>query len=72
MSAAYQITSEQDDIVIRFPRHFIDEQELSKLLDYLELEAIRRRSELSEDDAATLVGDIQHGAWQQVKHLFVE
>lgn len=72
MSTAYQITSDQEDIVIRFPRRFIDEQELSKLLDYLELEAIRRRSELSEDDAATLVADIQQSAWQQVKHLFVE
>lgn len=72
MSTAYQITSDQEDIVIRFPRRFIDEQELSKLLDYLELEAIRRRSELSEEDAAALVADIKKGAWQQVKHLFVE
>jgi hypothetical protein len=72
MSSAYQIMSDQDDIVIRFPRRLIDEQELSKLLDYLELEAIRRRSELSEEEAAKLVTDIKQEAWRQVKHLFVE
>ena len=72
MSIAYQISSDQDDIVIRLSRHFINEQELTKLLDYLELEAIRRRSKLLPEDANILAGEVQQGAWQQVKHLFVE
>ncbi len=72
MSIAYQIFSDQDDIVIRLSRRFINEQELTKLLDYLELEAIRRRSKLSPENADMLAADIQQGAWQQVKHLFVE
>ncbi len=72
MSIAYQISSDQDDIVIRLSRRFINEQELTKLLDYLELEAIRRRSKLLPEDANILAGEIQQGAWQQVKHLFVE
>lgn len=72
MSTTYQITSDQDDIVIRLPRGFVDEQELSKLLDYLELEVIRRRSQLSDEEAATLVADVKQSAWQQVKHLFEE
>ena len=70
MSIAYQISSDQDDIVIRLSRRFINEQELTKLLDYLELEAIRRRSKLLPEDANILAGEIQQGAWQQVKHLF--
>jgi len=72
MSIAYQISSDQDDIVIRLSRRFINEQELTKLLDYLELEAIRRRSKLLPEDANILAGEVQQGAWQQVKHLFVE
>ncbi len=72
MSIAYQISSDQDDIVIRLSRRFINEQELTKLLDYLELEAIRRRSKLLPEDADVLAGEVQQGAWQQVKHLFVE
>jgi hypothetical protein len=72
VSSTYQITTDQDDILIRLPRRFIDETELVKLLDYLELEAIRRRSQLTESDAATLAAEVRQAAWQQVKHLFKE
>jgi len=72
MSAIYEINSDRDAIIIRLPRGLMNEQELSKLLDYIEMEAIRRQSQLSEEDANTLANEIQEGAWQQVKHLFVE
>ncbi len=72
MSAIYEINSDRDEIIIRLPRGLMNEQELSKLLDYIEMEAIRRQSQLSEEDANTLANEIQWGAWQQVKHLFVE
>jgi hypothetical protein len=72
MNTVYQITKEQEDIVIRFPSQSIDEAELTRLLDYLTLESIRRRSQISEEQAAYLVQDIKEGAWQQVKHLFME
>jgi hypothetical protein len=72
MRTTYGITTDQDSIVIRLPRQLADEEALAKLLDYLELEAIRRRSELSQEDAASLTKDAKQGAWQQVKHLFEE
>ncbi|HMB94054.1 MAG TPA: hypothetical protein VKP65_24610 [Rhodothermales bacterium] len=72
MGAAYQISTEQDDIVIRLSKADTDEASLMKLLDYLELESIRRRSQLTEEDAALLAQEIKGQAWQQVKHLFEE
>jgi hypothetical protein len=36
MNTTYQITTDQDDIIIRFPRRLVDEVELARLLDYYE------------------------------------
>ena len=41
----------QENIMIRLPRELMDEKALEKLLDYLEFEAIRRRSQLTKQDA---------------------
>jgi hypothetical protein len=70
MSNTYEITTEQDSIVIRLPKRAADEEVLMKLLDYLELEAVRRRSRLTKEDAKSLAKEIKQGAWQQVRHLF--
>jgi len=40
----YDITLEDQDIVVRFNRNIIDPDRVTKFLDYLELEAIRKRS----------------------------
>lgn len=48
----------------------MDEAALIKLLDFLEFESIRRRSQLTEENAALLAQEIKGRAWQQVKHLF--
>jgi hypothetical protein len=71
MPTTYQITADQDTIIIRLPREMADVEELAALLDYLELEAIRRRSQLTPKEARYLAQDVKKGAWQQVKHLFV-
>lgn len=68
----YEIMTDQDDIIIRLPRQVADEETLAKLLDYLELEAIRRQSALTPEDAASLIQEVKHSAWQQVKQLFKE
>lgn len=70
MNATYQIMTEQDDIIIRFPRRLVDEVELARFLDYMEMEAIRRRSRLSPDEATALAKTVNRTAWEQVKHLF--
>lgn len=70
MSTAFRIAPEQGDIVIRLPKGSVDEEQLMALLDYLELETMRRRSELSSEDAERLARDVNQGAWQQVRDLF--
>ena len=72
MSLAYEITTDREDIVIRITRQATNRDSLMKLLDYLELEAIRSQSQLTEDSAKSLAGDIAQSAWLQVKHLFKE
>jgi hypothetical protein len=70
MSLAYELTGDQENIMIRLPRELVDEKALEKLLDYLELEAIRRRSQLTKQDADNLASDVKQAAWQKVKDLF--
>jgi hypothetical protein len=72
MNTPYTITKEKDNIVIRVPSQMVDEASLVKLLDYLELESVRRRSQLTGADAAGLANEVKQNAWQQVKHLFKE
>lgn len=72
MNTTYQITNDEDDFIIRFPRQLLDEVELMRLLDFMEMESIRRRSQVSAAEADSLVGSIKQGAWQQVKALFTE
>jgi len=68
--SGFRVTTDEDSFVIRLPRAETDEQTLAKVLDYLELEQLRRQSRLSRDDAADLATEVERGAWQQVKPLF--
>ncbi len=72
MSTTYEITTDPDSIVIKLPRHATDRESLEKLLDYLEIESLRRHSKMTEEEANQLAEEVKQGAWQQVKHLFEE
>jgi hypothetical protein len=50
---SYSISVEERDIVVRFNRSCIDLDALSRFLDYVELEAIAKRSKLTEEQAAS-------------------
>lgn len=62
---AYRIDIEEQDIVVRVRRDVLDREEVSRFLDYLELESIRRRSQLSEADAAAIAQEIDRAAWKR-------
>ena len=70
MNLAYKVTGDQENIIISLSRESVDQKALEKLLDYLELESIRRRSQLTEPDAENLISDVKQAAWQKVKSLF--
>jgi hypothetical protein len=72
MSSTFEITADQDNFHIRVSKQDTDERTLAKLIEYLEFDAIRRRSQLTESQASELAADVKQAAWQQVKHLFVE
>lgn len=69
---SYQINIEKRDIVLRFRRDVIDETTLGKFLDYLELEFIRKRSKLTEEQAAELAREIDKSVWENIKEAFLE
>lgn len=67
---AYRIDFDDRDLVVRVSREAIDADQMSRFLDYLELESIRRRSDLSEEDARTLAAEVDRTAWERIRgHL---
>ena len=69
--AMYNITVDNQDIIVKFDRELMDRDTLSKFLDYLELETIRKRSNLTEEQAATLAEEIDRDVWSKIKQKFV-
>ena len=70
-NALYNITVDNQDIIVRFNRDIIDQDTLSKFLDYLELETIRKRSNLTVEEATTLAEEIDRDMWSKIKQKFV-
>ncbi|MBX3054652.1 MAG: hypothetical protein KF753_24490 [Caldilineaceae bacterium] len=70
MPIAYQLTTEANEIVLRMPRKIVDEEFLNRLLAYLEVETLRRQSQMTAAEAEGLLRDIKQSAWEQVQHLF--
>lgn len=64
---AYSIDIQDRDIVVRLRRDVLGREEVSRFLDYLELESIRCRSELSAADAAALAAEINKGVWERTR-----
>ncbi len=69
--AQYTVSAEANDYVVRVSRDLIERDDLARILDAMMLHAIKRRSQLSEEEIAALAGEVKHGAWERVKHLFV-
>ena len=69
---SYKINVEKRDIVVRFRRDMIDQSVLGKFIDYLELESIRKRSQLTEAQAAELAAEIDRSVWENIKTAFAE
>jgi hypothetical protein len=66
-SEAYTISVEDQEIVIRLNEDMVDQEVLTKLLDYIELESIRRRSKLDEAEASALAAEVDSNAWENIK-----
>ena len=69
---AYEIERDDGGLIVRVNEDFFTRDEVSRFLDYLTLESIRKRSQLTEEDAETLADDVKTAAWERVRHLFPE
>ena len=69
-SETYSITREDEEVVIRVNGDMVDQEALTKLLDYLELESIRKRSKLTEAQAAVLAAEVDGNIWENTKEKF--
>jgi hypothetical protein len=69
--ALYNITVDNQEIVVRLNKDTIDRDTLTKFLDYVELETTRKRSNLTVEQAATLAEEIDSDVWSKIKHKFV-
>ncbi|MDZ7951654.1 hypothetical protein [Nostoc sp. DedQUE09] len=69
--STYNITLDGQNLIIKFNKNILDQESLSKFLEYLELETIRRRSHLTEEQATALADEIDRDTWLKIKHKFV-
>lgn len=65
---AYQIDSSGTEVVVRFSRERMSDEQISRFLDYLALEEIRQRSELTEEAAAEFADEIDRAVWEKNRH----
>ena len=67
----YEITLDNEDIIVKIDRNLISQERMTKFLDYLELEIIRNRSQLSETDAENLADQINREIWSNIQDKFM-
>jgi hypothetical protein len=71
MNGLYSVANERDEIVVRFKKSMFDSDEIARFLEYLELESIRRRSQLTQAQANTLADEIDLAGWNNLKSTSV-
>ncbi|NEQ04756.1 MULTISPECIES: hypothetical protein [unclassified Moorena] len=63
----YNLSVDDQTIIIKIDKTAIDYQQLTQLLNYLELKSISQRSQLTEEVAAELANEIDSTVWSKVK-----
>jgi hypothetical protein len=60
---AYSVGVEDQQIVVRLKSGMFDRESVVRFLDFLELESIRRRSQMTPAEAAALAKEIDQSVW---------
>ena len=66
-SITYQIDSDSQNIIVKFNKQIVDREALIRFLDYLELESLRKRSQMTEEAANTLALSVEQSVWSKLK-----
>ena len=64
----YTIAYENKDIVVRFNEESVDKKLLANFLEFIEVEQIRKKSKLTEEQAAVLAKEINQKVWNKLKN----
>lgn len=67
VQTGYSYALDGGDIVLRMDKDLIEPEYFARFLDYLNVQAIRRRSQLTEAQVETLASDANQAIWQQLK-----
>jgi hypothetical protein len=64
---------EQDgDLVIRVPLDSISRENVSRFLDYLLVESVSRKFEMSDDEIAVFAEEVDKAAWERLRPMVEE
>ncbi|MGI0479580.1 hypothetical protein ACN4EE_02195 [Geminocystis sp. CENA526] len=72
MTSAYNLTKENQEIIVRLNQDIFTEEKLTKFLEYLMLENISASSKLNEEQAKQLADDIDTTVWNAIKERILE
>ena len=67
---AYEITSNNQEVIIKLNRSLIEQEKLAQFLDYLSIKSMQQKSRLSEQSASELINEIDNAVWGKQKGLF--
>jgi len=63
----YSYALEGSDIVLRMDKELLEPEFFARFLDYLNVQAMRRRSRLTEAQVEKLAAEVNRAVWQQLK-----
>jgi len=63
----YSVAYDDEDVVIRFNQHTVDKNLIANFLACVELEQIRKKSKLTEEQAELLAKKINTTVWEKLK-----
>lgn len=67
----YSITLENQDIIIKINRERVNLELLNQFLEYIELESIRDRSQLTQEQIINLSQDVDQAVWETLEPKFL-
>ncbi|MCX7094675.1 MAG: hypothetical protein NTY50_14675 [Methylobacter sp.] len=62
-----KMTLDDQDIVIRIPKHSMTQTALTNVLDYIESTALNQSSRLTQEQADDLAREIDSSVWQSLR-----
>ncbi len=66
--SAYRIEEDGDNLVIRIPKSLANRDRVERLLDWIQFEELRSRSQLTPETAAELAAEVKRAVAEANRH----